>query len=64
VQLTTSQTLATLMASDHAKLEAQEGGRDARGGLAAVQARLMNMTSEEMLLKVRTFVVTSTNMFA
>lgn len=45
--------LADHLVSDHTTLEASEASQDKRGGgMAAAQARLMNMTHDELILKV------------
>ncbi len=46
-------SLADLLATDHTTLEATDASQDKRGGgMAALQARLLNMTHDELLLKV------------
>ena len=45
--------LAEHLATDHTTLEASEASQDKRGGgLAAAHARMLNMTHDELILKV------------
>ncbi|KAF5831466.1 hypothetical protein DUNSADRAFT_13106 [Dunaliella salina] len=51
--LSSGSSLTDHLAADHTKLEAIEASQDKRGGgLAAMQARYLNMTHDELILKV------------